>query len=297
MIVNDRALRTPKTGVGHYVYELLRHMPRVCPELDYVPFYFTHVRKRRDLERARAPAAGRPIQGSRKPWAVRRALQAAYEVYFRGVSKLRGYRLYHEPNHVPMRFAGTTITTVHDLSVLRFPEWHPADRVKWYEAGFRRGLKQTDHFIAVSQFTKREMIELLGIAPERITTIHQGPREVFTPATPPEYQPQLRQLDVTPPFFLFVGTLEPRKNLSAVLRAYRALPGALRQRHQLVIAGGIGWGELGDVAGGENIRLVGYVSDETLRLLYSACHAFLWPSLYEGFGLPPLEWKSSVTPQ
>ena len=125
-----------------------------------------------------------------------------------------------------MRFAGTTITTVHDLSVLRFPEWHPADRVKWYEAGFRRGLKQTDHFIAVSQFTRHEMIELLGIAPERITTIHQGPREIFTPAAGEEYQPQLRQLDVTPPFFLFVGTLEPRKNLSTVLRAYRALPRA-----------------------------------------------------------------------
>jgi alpha-1,3-rhamnosyl/mannosyltransferase len=185
---------------------------------------------------------------------------------------------------------------VHDLSVLRFTEWHPADRVKWYEAGFRRGLKQTEHFIAVSQFTKREMIELLGIAPGRITTIHQGPREIFTPAAGEEYQPQLRQLDVTPPFFLFVGTLEPRKNLSAVLRAYHALPGALRQRHQLVIAGGIGWGELGDVAGGENIRLVGYVSDETLRLLYSACHAFLWPSLYEGFGLPPLECMACGRP-
>ncbi len=296
VVINDRALRTPRTGVGHYVHQLIRYLPEVAPEIECVPFYFSHVRGRGELETVRTPEAGRPMGGSRKPWFVRRTLQDAYEMYFRAVARVRGYRVYHEPNHVPMRFGGVTITTIHDLSVLRYPQWHPADRVRWYERGFRRGVEQTQHFIAVSDFTRREMMELLGIGAERITVIHQGPREVFAPAGEGEWAETLRRYEITRPYFLYVGTLEPRKNLRGLLAAYRALPEGLRKRYQLVIAGGIGWGDLPELGAGENVRLVGYVSDEELRRLYSACQAFVWPSLYEGFGLPPLECMACGRP-
>jgi alpha-1,3-rhamnosyl/mannosyltransferase len=199
-----------------------------------------------------------------------------------------------------MRFAGPTVTTIHDLSVLRFPQWHPADRVKWYEAGLGRALSQTSRFIAVSEFTKCEMIELLGVSGERISVIHNAPRAVFTPAEPQEYLPLLRRLGVRQPFFLFVGTLEPRKNLDTLLTAFARVPLPARKDYQLVAAGGIGWGdalEASDVrARDSNLVLTGYVADEELRLLYSACHAFVWPSLYEGFGLPPLECMACGRP-
>lgn len=300
VVVNDRALRTPRTGVGHYVYELLSHLGRLKGDPEYVPFFFTHVRDRSHLDRLLRPAPGRPIQGSRKPWMVRRMLQAGYESYFRAVCRVKRYRVYHEPNHIAMRFVGATVTTVHDLSVLRFPQWHPADRVRWYESGFKRTIRQSCHFIAVSEFTRQEMTELVGVAPERITVIHNAARKVFSPAGPGEYGPVLSALKIRQPFFLFAGTLEPRKNFDGLLSAYSRISASQRERFQLVAAGGIGWGASLDAddprARAANLVLTGYLSDEQLRALYSACHAFVWPSLYEGFGLPPLECMACGRP-
>jgi alpha-1,3-rhamnosyl/mannosyltransferase len=221
-------------------------------------------------------------------------------MYFRAVCRMRGYRVYHEPNHVPMRFAGPTVTTIHDLSVLRFPHWHPTDRVRWYEAGFHRALDQTSQFIAVSEFTKGEMADLLGIDPQRISVIHNAPREIFSPAAPDEYVPLLERFGIRRPFLLFVGTLEPRKNFDTLLTAFASLPAQVRECHQLVLAGGIGWGDAlhrdDPRARAVDLRLVGYVDDDQLRLLYSSCLAFVWPSLYEGFGLPPLECMACGRP-
>jgi alpha-1,3-rhamnosyl/mannosyltransferase len=302
VVINDRPLRQPRTGVGQYVYQLLRSLRTMAPQLDVTPFYFHYFRRSEPTETGPMPVGAGPIQGSRKPWFVRQALQAVYEAGFNAITLASGYDVYHEPNHIPMRWAGPTVTTVHDLSVIRHPEWHPADRVKWYEAEFERTLSQTTEFVAVSKFTAGEMARVLGVPPERITVCYQAPRAPFYPRPSTESRAVLARLRIEPPFLLFVGTLEPRKNLPRMLEAYARMPVRLRRRYPLVIAGGLGWGfdellaplRVSDIR--DSIRLTGFVSDHDLACLYTTCRALIWPSLYEGFGLPPLECMACGRP-
>jgi alpha-1,3-rhamnosyl/mannosyltransferase len=139
------------------------------------------------------------------------------------------------------------------------------------------------------------MVANLGLAPERIDVTYQAPRAQFRPATPAQVTATLHALALPPSFFLYVGTLEPRKNIAGLLTAYAALPSALRQTHPLVLAGGIGWkmealsDEIQRLGIRPALRLLGYLGDEVLAALYTTATAFVWPTFYEGFGLPPLE--------
>lgn len=304
VILNDRPLCRTLTGVGNYIAQLLTHAPREAPDLEIAPFYFTYLsrrdwRQRRRSQESAADAPGgsdrRPsdLGDSRYPWWVRRVLQGGYRALFRALA--RGYVVYHEPNHIPMRCGLPTVTTIHDLSVLVHPEWHPADRVKWYEREFAAGVRQTRVFIAASEFTRREMTARLGVPPERIVVTYQAARPEFRPLEPQEAASRLVALNVPERFFLYVGTLEPRKNVGGLLEAYAALPAGVRRAHPLLIAGAWGWKQqqlreaLARHDLGADVRLLGYLFDEQLAALYSRCTALVWPTLYEGFGLPPVE--------
>ncbi|MBK8913051.1 MAG: glycosyltransferase family 4 protein [Phycisphaerales bacterium] len=302
--LNDRPLRQALTGVGHYVRELLLHIPTVAPDIRIEPFFFSHF-SRRDWRNppstppaTTAAAAARPAR--RYPWWIRRALQAAYLAAFRTLT--RGCNLYHEPNHIPMATRLPTITTVHDLSVLVHPEWHPADRVRWYEREFTAGLRRSQRFIAASEYTRREMIARLSIPADRIDVTYQAPRAAFRPAPAEQQQAVLSRFHLSPGFLLYVGTLEPRKNLPGLLRAYAGLSADLRRRAPLVLAGGWGWGEgelqqhLSAAHIAADVRLTGYLADDDLAALYSACAALAWPTFYEGFGMPPLEAMACGAP-
>lgn len=229
-------------------------------------------------------------------------MQETYEAAFEAIGSLAGYRLYHEPNNIPAPWHGPIVTTIHDLSVIRYPEWHPADRVRWYERDFLAGLPRAEHFITVSEFTKREMVELLGIEPNRITTVPLAPRATCHPRPQEAARNWLETHGLPPDYLLFVGTLEPRKNVSGLLAAYARLPQDCRRRYPLLIAGAGGWGteRLGEMISRHGVtgqvHPLGYVSDEDLPWLYAGARALVWPTFYEGFGLPPLECMASGTP-
>lgn len=300
VILNDRPLRQTLTGVGHYIHQLMLEFDRHAEDVHVDPFFFKTL-GRQDWRRrphdefdaqSRDAKARRDIGGSRKPWWMRRIMQTVYGAAFRFSAKK--YNLYHEPNHIPMAADVPVVTTVHDLSVLIYPKWHPADRVRWYEAEFDKGVSRTARFIAASEFTKAEMVKRLSIAPERIDVTYQAPRAAFGVSNPERVRNVLEELRLPPRFFLFVGTLEPRKNIPCLLESYAALPAPLRERHPLVIVGAWGWNQdaLRDRVShliGKTVHIVGYQTDETLAALYSACIALVWPTYYEGFGLPPLE--------
>ena len=240
------------------------------------------------------------VGGGRKPWWVRRAIQFGYGCVFRW--KTRGYDLYHEPNHVPVRSKLPTVTTIHDLSVLVHPDWHPLDRVKWYESAFDAGVRQTRRFIAASQFTKREIVERLGVDAARIDVTYQGPRDAFVPRDDEAIRAVRAELHLPARFFLYVGTLEPRKNVAGLLDAYGTLPTGVRDAHPLLIAGAWGWKadalreKLAQQHLSEHVRLLGFMNDPQLAAVYGACTALVWPSFYEGFGLPPLEAMACGAP-
>ncbi|MEB2346802.1 MAG: glycosyltransferase family 1 protein [Deltaproteobacteria bacterium] len=297
VVLHARVLWRPLTGVGHYASQLLRALAELAPPDLEVRAFPGPARGR---ERALAPVSRAPAPFRRR-WpatertrdVARRLLEPPYEALYRW--RTRGFDLYHEPNHVPVATRVPTVTTVHDVSVLTHPEWHPAHRVHWYERHFERGRRQTCRFLAVSEFTKRELVERLGVPADRIDVTLQAARPGFVPRPPEASERQAVALEIPARFFLFVGTLEPRKNLAMLADAHARLPAELRRRHPLVLAGARGWDDealrerlrLRQDAG--EVRVLGYVDDETLAGLYGRCTALVWPSLYEGFGLPPLE--------
>ncbi|MBK9127475.1 MAG: glycosyltransferase family 4 protein [Phycisphaerales bacterium] len=295
VLLNDRVLLRPLTGVGHYVSELLGALRS-----------HTEVELRTLVSRAR-PTVSRSVTGAadatptapprstsrRIPGVLRGLLEVPYRAALRWAA--RRCDLYHEPNHIPVPCGRPTVTTIHDLSVLLHPEWHPADRVRWYERQFAAGLRQTRVFLAASEATRREMVTHLGTRPEQIRVTYQAPRALFRPQPPEVVAGARAALDLPADFLLFVGTLEPRKNVNGLIRAYAALPGSLRARVPLVLAGGWGWHteQISTAVQSPElracVRLVGYQDDQRLAALYTACTALAWPTLYEGFGLPPLE--------
>jgi glycosyltransferase involved in cell wall biosynthesis len=304
VILNDRVLFLPLTGVGSYVAQLQAALaalheadnPR-APSVSVHPFMTKLVGPPRQSAPRRPPGAtARALpatSGRRRPWWLRRILQDAYGVAFR--MRAGGFDLYHEPNHVPIACRTPTITTIHDVSVLVHPEWHPDDRVRWYERGFARGCAQSVRFITVSDFTRREMTRALGIAPERIDVTPLAPRATLTPP-PAEQIARVRSEYALPErFFLFVGTLEPRKNVAGLLEAFAGLPAGVRRTQPLVLAGGVGWkietlDTLIERLGiRDQLHPIDYVDDDVLAVLYATATALVWPTLYEGFGLPPLE--------
>jgi len=179
--------------------------------------------------------------------------------------------------------------------VLLYPQWHPAERVKRFEKYFRRGLDQCRHLIAVSASGRDEIVRTLGVPAARVTAIYNGVRPGLGPLPAGAVREALARLGLPASYLLHLGTVEPRKNVLTLLRAYCALPAALRSRHPLVLAGGWGW-RAGDVAAyyQETARHrgavhLGYVADADLAALYGGARALAAPSWYEGFGLPPVE--------
>src|SRR6516164_7174092 len=181
VVVNQQAALGLKTGIGHYTNELLRclHAQAGADEIEVFPDGLVR-RLREAAARARPFLEERrhhpPAANSRAPgrWdllrqsairSVRQEGRALIGQHFRFVCARRRYNLYHEPNIIPLPSDCPTLTTIHDLSVLLHPEWHPADRVAHYERHFQREVGRCVHFLAVSEFTRQEVIRTLNIPP------------------------------------------------------------------------------------------------------------------------------------
>jgi alpha-1,3-rhamnosyl/mannosyltransferase len=297
VIVNQLAALGRRTGIGHYTAELLRCLrPQAPGVITAFPDRLTHRarqaylwvrgRMRPEVRGGSDGTARVPLQGAGRTILAR---------YFRTLCRLRTFDLYHEPNCVPMPCDVPTIVTLHDLSVILHPEWHPADRIELYDSGFREGLKQTAHVLTVSDFARQEIIDILGISPERVTRVYNGVFERLRPLPEVEVAATLKELGLPPRYLLYLGTLEPRKNVLTLMKAYCALPAEIRERYPLVLVGGWGWrandvaNYLDDEAKARGVIHLGYVADAHLPALYNGARALAFPSLYEGFGLPPIE--------
>lgn len=289
--IDARLLSIPLVGVGRYTYqmvlaladagaELVLYSPapltNQCPVPDGVVVRTGHFRSR----------VGRMLWSqSQLPYWARND----------------GIELFWGPAHRLPKFlppAIPTVVTIHDL-VWKFA----AETMRPVSYFFERRLMpqsvgKADMVIADSQSTARDLVAEFPEVAGRVRVVHLGP----SPMPMPEGFESLRKLGIASRYFLFVGTLEPRKNLERLLRAYASLPDVVRSRMGLVIAGGKGWGGLEVPALverlglGAQVVLLGYVTDQQLSTLYRHASFLAMPALYEGFGLPLVEAMSHGTP-
>lgn len=212
-------------------------------------------------------------------------------------------RIFHGPNYFVPACADIGVMTIHDLSVFKFPETHPVERIRQFERDFSSSVSRASHLITDSETTRLEVIEFLGWAPDKITAVALGVSKRFRPSTPHELKGILASYKLIPGgYTLCISTLEPRKKIDALIKAYQRLPNQLRQAYPLVIVGGKGWLSddlhtlIEDVSTEGWLHYLGFVLESDLPQLYAGARLFVYPSQYEGFGLPLLESMASGVP-
>lgn len=278
-------LASAKTGIGHYTLELSQALAAIDAQdefellspvpFDSSPFEYPPP----NLKRVHAP--------KRKFWWL-----FGLPLYIRR-HKLA---LFHGTNYeIPMWDECPTVLSIHDLSLLLHPQTHLSHLVR--RARFRLPLmaRFATKVITATETVKQEIVEHLKVDPAKIAVTPYAPRHNFHPLALEDTEQTRVRFGIEDNFILFVGTIEPRKNLITLLRAFADVLRNTDLHPQLVIAGQKGWmtDEISSYVNSENLsdRIVftGYVSDRELRALYSSCAVCVYPSLYEGFGLPPLE--------
>lgn len=299
---NATALLSPLTGIGQYGSQLARSLATLPTlELDYFYGAFWDKQLKDDAATGSVAAA--------LPW-LRRHIPYSYELRrwvqnnrFQQHARKSRFDVYHEPNILPLRFDGPTVITVHDLSWIRYPETHPVERVRAMNRYFEAGLRQASAIITDAQSVKRELLDTFGLATDFVTPIPLGVDAMFSPQSAAQTQSAREKHGLEHGrYFLAVGTLEPRKNLTTALRAYSQLPADLRSQYPLVLIGMKGWHttalerQMTPLVQAGQVRQLGYVSRSDLVLLMAAARALVYPSIYEGFGLPPLEAMACGTP-
>jgi glycosyltransferase involved in cell wall biosynthesis len=303
---NATPLLSPLTGIGNYIVHLGAALA-ASGEVDAYSFYGYRWRHEPPLVPASGPRGrkGQRMRDLIKPLVPfkRELRQAQQQMLFARGLRRHAIALYHEPNYIPIRYDVPVVTTIHDLSWLRYPETHPADRIRWLERALPRALADTAAVLVDSEFVRQELLTTFSIGPARVHTVYLGVSSRFRPRGEIETRATLDALGlVHGQYVLAVGTIEPRKNIRHVLDAYAQLPDAMRKRHPLVIAGAKGWraadleSALRALVERGLIRFLGYVADDDLPLLYAGAAAFVFASIYEGFGLPPLEAMASGVP-
>jgi glycosyltransferase involved in cell wall biosynthesis len=268
-----------KTGIGLYTASLLSALRSVAPQHEYVELSQGSSKEMRTDQRLRWQQFGLP----------RRAKASGVDILH-----VTGF---DAPRRKPCR----VVLTVHDLIGLLFPaNLPPVSRFYWMR-WLPRTIRWGDRIVADSAHTQRDLNRLLGIPIERINVIHLGVSHAFKPVRDQVVLSQVRAKHRLPStFILFVGTLEPRKGLDVLINAYRNLAPDLP--HHLVISGKHGWHteplfrQVKTLGLDRRVHFTGYVSDEDLPALYNLADLFVYPSRYEGFGLPPLEAMACGVP-
>lgn len=294
--IEATALHGLRSGVANYTLNLLRHLWE-CPagkEHEWLLFSNRTLALNGDDPTGRARVID--AYGFRYQSVWRQTLLPL---------ALRNYRpaLCHCTNlTAPLWAPCPTVVTIHDLTLKLMPGHHPLRRRAVMGILLAPTARQATHIIAVSETSKRDIVRMLAVPEEKVTVIYEAAASWFQPRPAAEIAPVLRRYSLEAgQYILYVGTIEPRKNLIRLVRAFAEARAAGR-REPLVLVGALGWGFEPVFAEIERLNLrdavvhLGFVSTDELVALYNGAAVFVFPSLYEGFGLPPLEAMACGTP-
>jgi glycosyltransferase involved in cell wall biosynthesis len=277
-------------GIHGYIYNLLKHLPDADPDFEYTVFV----------------GEGRPAENARLH--VRRTSLPTHIPTVRILWEqtvqpwlLRGFDLHHGLAFATPFFSRTpSVVTVYDLSFIHYPDRFHFSRRFYLRNLTRFTCRRARRVIAISQSTAQDIARVFDIPPDRVDVALPGVAPRFRPL--PKGEVALFRMSrglPESPFILYLGTIEPRKNLPVLLRAYARLP---EPRPLLVLAGGFGWlyedvfRTIEELDLQSDVHMPGYIPDDDLPLWYNAAKLFVYPSVYEGFGLTPLEALACGTP-
>lgn len=293
--VDIQAAIAQRAGVGRYTKSLVENLAPLAGEDELRLFYFDFKRKGNPF-----PAEGAAEKAVR--WFPGRVAQGAWKTvgwppynWFAGRADL-----YHFPNFIrPPVVKGHSVVTIHDLAFLRLPETIEEKNLAYLDRKIHETVERADAIIAVSEFTAAEIRELLNVPHDRVTAIHEGLSPSITRPPDAAIQATRNALGLERPYVLMVSTLEPRKNIPFLVDVYEALGDF---DGDLVLAGMKGWKYepimkwIQNSPRATQIVRIDYVPENQLPALYAGAELFLFPSLYEGFGFPPLEAMACGTP-
>lgn len=317
LLINITPIRKPLTGIGYYTLNILRELLR--KDTDVIG-----LQNGRPVDRQQLQALTdsflietehqQPQKKSIKRSVVEliRSIPGSYQVKnillsFRAKRSLAHFAaqnyVYFEPSFIPFDYNGRTITTVHDLSFISYPQFHPETRVAYLTSKIRSSIDKSDHVIVDSDYILQEMHQNYPSSLNKSSTVYLGVDQFFRPYSASECAEINARLGLKyQRFILSVATLEPRKNLKRLVLAYKLIPTEIRDEHPLVLVGDHGWknaellAETKELIESKQLIFTGYLSDNDLKRLYGSAMVFAYPSLYEGFGLPVVEAMASGVP-
>jgi glycosyltransferase involved in cell wall biosynthesis len=282
-------------GIGTYIRNLLRHLARRDHETDYLLLC-------QDGDDAGIAALGsnfRPVLEPSPNYSIREHLHVPW------VLRRERPDVYHAPHYIlPLGIRCPSVVTIHDCIHLRFPEYLPGRMAHLYaRAAMWRAATRSDRLITVSEASKRDILHYFDVAPEKISVIYNAIDEHFDRDPSAEAVERVRQrYQLDHRFVLYVGNIKPHKNLVRLIEAFAAVRQHSFDDLKLLIIGD----EMSKLPAlrravhshklHKHVRFLGYLPDDMLAILYRLASLFVFPSLYEGFGLPPLEAMASGTP-
>lgn len=292
--INCRSfLKGQNTGIGRYAYNLVRELTAI----DRANHYQLYARKNLFAFNKKLPDFNAPN------------VQVRVDRFGRGPAKiLKGADIYHCPSPGPLEAPDRAkiVVTVHDVIFKAFPDGHTEETIRTGQSQFEEIVRKAAKVICCSKATVNDLQTFFQIPSEKIRLVYQGvDKTTFYPVKAAEertVQRALREKGVEGPYILAVGTIEPRKNLINLIKAFNLLVSEGKFKGQLVIIGMKGWMEDGigrlieEFRLDSSICLLGYVNDAALRYFYNKAEVFVFPSLYEGFGFPIVEAFSCGAP-
>jgi glycosyltransferase involved in cell wall biosynthesis len=302
VVINTLSLLSKLTGIGKYTFEICKRINQLGINVDINYFYGYYSKK---LYMMNIPPSGKIVKKAKDYLSRLYLIKKITRESLLLLSKYsnRSFDLYWEPNIVPLEHLQSKylITTIHDFSFQHYPECLPKENKEYLQKHFWKNIRKSDKIITGSNYVKDEIIGLLQYDAANIKVIYHGvDHDNFKMYDHSSLRKFIAAHKLPDKFILFVGSIEPRKNLKNVLMAYNALPDAFKKECKFVLAGFSGWknAEIMQIIKreGKNIVYLGYLSNLELAYLYNLASAFIYASLYEGFGIPPLEAMACGTP-